>query len=270
MDPNLTVPNIANFPTLIPTSPSPQLSSTFQIALALLIIFIGFIVIYLLYKNNKQERIIQILTREVQNSVTHDGVVELFDYYSNNPSFHVPMMKKMKSIIDTRLNDFDSYMQNRFKSVDNKDGNTNNNNNINNNNNKDGNTNTNNNNNGKNDDDDDDDDDATDDDGPPPLEYSSGNLVEQDLINNNFNVNPNLSSQPIQISGVPLMAFGSSSVASSSSSSTSSSPLSILFSLLPMLTSAISGSGDGNGDGGGSGMTEIITNVLLSQSSSNQ
>jgi hypothetical protein len=37
-----------------------------------------------------------------------------------------------------------------------------------------------------------------------------------------------------------------------------------------MLTSAISGSGDGNGDGGGSGMTEIITNVLLSQSSSNQ
>ena len=97
----------------LPTGPAcgPQLSFSFQIMLSLLVIFVGFVVIYLIYKMNRQETVIKKLTHEVQKSVTSEGVMEMMDHYSNNPSYYLPIMKNMRHMVDVKLQDFNTYLK---------------------------------------------------------------------------------------------------------------------------------------------------------------
>jgi len=85
-------------------------SGTFQIILSLLVIFVGALVIYLIYKTNKQERIIAVMVNEMKNSMTPDDVSDIVRLHTNH--IQAPLMKSMRNIVETRLNDFEDYLKN--------------------------------------------------------------------------------------------------------------------------------------------------------------
>jgi uncharacterized membrane-anchored protein YjiN (DUF445 family) len=92
---------------------------TFQIVLALVVIFVGFLLIYYIYKSNKQEKIIERLAKDVEQSIRGDEALELVKQYYSSSEVQLPMMRKVHGVLETRLNDFDNYLRIKLAQSDN-------------------------------------------------------------------------------------------------------------------------------------------------------
>ena len=98
-------------PLQTPISP-PSWSMLF--ALILVIILMGFFVMYLIFRMSRQEKMIEVLNKRTQEIPTPSDVVELIHECYGSPQFQQPMMRNIHSIIETRLNDFDSYCKEKY------------------------------------------------------------------------------------------------------------------------------------------------------------
>ena len=107
-------------PTLIPALPSaltqsqnsPSWSMIF--ALILVILLMGFFVMYLIFRMSRQEKMIEVLNKKTQEIPTPSDVIDLIHECYGSPQFQQPMMRNIHSIIETRLNDFDSYCKEKY------------------------------------------------------------------------------------------------------------------------------------------------------------
>jgi hypothetical protein len=91
-------------------SSSSQPSWGFIFGLVLIIIFIGFLLIYIVFRNKKQEKQIELLLRRTQQMQTE--MVNLVEESTQNS--HNAAMRNVFAMVDTRLNDFDQYCRTHF------------------------------------------------------------------------------------------------------------------------------------------------------------
>jgi hypothetical protein len=76
--------------------------SHFQIVLAVFLVFVGFLVLFYIYKSIQQEK----LLKEIGNNMlTPEDVVQ----------FVTPLNRKLFSAFETRLNDFDNYVMEKLR-----------------------------------------------------------------------------------------------------------------------------------------------------------
>ena len=106
---NCSVPLKTSQGGSLASSPS-QPSWGFIFGLVLIIIFIGFLLIYIVFRNKKQEKQIELLLRRTQQMQTE--MVNLVEESTQNS--HNAAMRNVFAMVDTRLNDFDQYCRAHF------------------------------------------------------------------------------------------------------------------------------------------------------------
>lgn len=77
--------------------------------LVVVIVLIGFFLIYLITKYMKQEKTIETLKRKVESIPSSDNIIELI-----KNDFEYPMMRNVHSLIETRLFDYDRFVQQAY------------------------------------------------------------------------------------------------------------------------------------------------------------
>jgi hypothetical protein len=90
------------------TAPAPP-SWTIFFGLVLVIVLMGFFLIYLITKYMKQEKTIEQLKKKVESTPSSEDLVGLI-----TNEFEHPMMRNVHALIETRLNDYDHFVQQTF------------------------------------------------------------------------------------------------------------------------------------------------------------
>ena len=119
--------NLPNVATAVPNS---QCTSNLGIAsspagpgwgfifgLVLILIFIGFLLIFLISKNTKQEKQLELLHRRINQlppPPLQEDIVSFID--ESHRRHYDATMRRVSAVIDTRLNDFDQYYKSHFVS----------------------------------------------------------------------------------------------------------------------------------------------------------
>ena len=107
-------------PQCLPGLVSPQLPGpgwSFIFGLVVILIFIGFLLIFLVSRNAKQEKQLELLHRRINQlppPLLQEDIVSIIDenhrrHFDNN-------MRRVAAMLDTRLNDFDQYYKSNFVS----------------------------------------------------------------------------------------------------------------------------------------------------------
>jgi hypothetical protein len=96
-----------------PTMSNSQPGWGFVFGLILIIIFIGFLLIYIVFRTKKQEKQIELLMQRTQQLPSlQDDIVKLVDDCNQNS--HNASMRNVYGMVNTRLNDFDKYCRSNF------------------------------------------------------------------------------------------------------------------------------------------------------------
>jgi hypothetical protein len=92
--------------------PNPSWGLVF--GLTLVVVLIGFFVVYLIFRMSKQEKMLDVINKRSQNIPTPDDVFGMIQQCYHSPQFQQPMMRNIHSMVETRLNDFDEYCQSKY------------------------------------------------------------------------------------------------------------------------------------------------------------
>lgn len=89
----------------VPASPSWSIF----FGLSVIIVLMGFFLIYLIAKNMKQEKVLETLKKKVETMPSSDNILGLI-----TNEFEHPMMQNVHALIETRLNDYDRFVQQTY------------------------------------------------------------------------------------------------------------------------------------------------------------
>lgn len=105
----------------LPRNPIPNPSWGMVFGLTLVVVLIGFFVMYLIFRMSKQEKMLDVISKRSQNIPTPDDVFGMIQQCYNSPQFQQPMMRNIHSMVETRLNDFDEYCRVKYGNTTDKD-----------------------------------------------------------------------------------------------------------------------------------------------------
>ena len=92
--------------------PNPSWGLVF--GLTLIVVVIGFFVMYLIFRMSKQEKMLDVVNKRSQNISTPDDVFGMIQQCYHSSQFQQPMMRNIHSMVETRLNDFDEYCRAKY------------------------------------------------------------------------------------------------------------------------------------------------------------
>jgi len=92
----------------------PNLSWNLVFGLTLVVVLIGFFVMYLIFRMSKQEKMLDVVNKRAQTIPTPDDVFGMIQQCYHSSQFQQPMMRNIHSMVETRLNDFDEYCRARY------------------------------------------------------------------------------------------------------------------------------------------------------------